>query len=235
MQVIELTNKIPNTPFAPTWSCILLEYDNLLIDQDILLFKSFILDYEHQIIDSSENDYNTYNNNYDIVFDGGTGLGPNSLTSRSPFYNLLKVDIPVIQQIKSNIHDIYLKYLELLNIPRREVWIQSWANIMRNGEIMSEHIHASHENTWIGGHITISCENTSTFYKAPVRLTDDQIYESQNKPGKLTLFPDCVPHWTSTHTGEQERISIAFDIITRERFTELTPDRQQMYMKFDNE
>ena len=230
-----MTNNPQNTPFAPIWDYSILECENIIDNNDISAFEKFILEHEKQIIHNTTQEYQLYNSNYNITFDGGTNLGPGSLTSRSPFYNLWSIDLPVMYNIKNNVHFLYTKYLEVLSIPRREVWIQSWANVLRKGESISEHIHASHENTWLGGHVTISCENTSTFYRAPVRLTDDQIYESKNIPGKLTLFPDCIPHWTSLHMGEKERISIAFDIITTERHNQLSDDRKNMYVRFDYE
>ena len=234
MQIVQLTNQPANTPFAPTWNYLLLENETSLDAETIEGFKTFILNNEKNIVESFKSDYESYNKEYGVVFDGNTGLGPKSLTSRSPFYNLLKIDDFYIQKIKNTIYENYLKYLEIINVQRRDVWIQSWSNVLRKGESISEHIHASHVNTWLGGHITIACEDTSTFYKAPVRLVEDQVYQSLNNPGKLTLFPDCIPHWTDTHNGNEERISIAFDIITDERYNELNKERQAMYMRFDN-
>jgi hypothetical protein len=235
MQIVQLTNNPVNTPFAPTWNYFILECEDAIPERIINEFKNFILDKEKEIIEISKSNYDSYNSDYGIVFDGDTGLGPTSLTSRSPFYNLFRMDIPCVQEIRKTVLEKYNRYFEILNIPQQDVWIQSWANVMRKGESISEHIHASHENTWIGGQVTIACEDTSTFYKAPVRITEDQIYESKNYPGKLTLFPDCIPHWTNVHNGESERISIAFDIITNERHEQLSESRKEMYVRFNNE
>jgi len=235
MQIVQLTNNQVNTPFAPTWNYFLMEAEDSIDQKTIDEFKIFILDSEKKIINKFEQNYSSYNKEYNITFDGDTGLGPESLTSRSPFYNLFAIENACIQEIKKSVYEKYIRYLEIINVPRRKVWIQSWANVMRYGEAISEHIHSSHENTWLGGHVAISCDGTSTFYRAPVRLTEDQIYESKNVPGKLTLFPDCIPHWTNEHSGNSERISIAFDIITNDRYKQLTKERQAMYVGFDNE
>lgn len=232
-RLVQFSNQPTNTPFAPTWNYLIFENENCITPETINEFRVFILDVEETIISDFEKDYKAYNLKYHVVFDGDTKLGSKSLTSRSPFYNLLKLKNPSIDKIKLTIFENYSKYLELIDVPKKDVWIQSWANVMRKGESISEHIHASHANTWLGGHITIACKNTSTFYRAPVRLVEEQVYQSENIPGKLTIFPDCVPHWTDTHNGNEERISIAFDIITNERYNELTPERQAMYMRFD--
>ena len=234
MQIVQMTNQLVNTPFAPTWNYLLMEAESCISENTINEFKVFILNAEKKIVADLQEDYNNYNKRYGIQFDGDTGLGPKSLTSRSPFYNLFSINESCIQDIKRTVYEKYCKYLKIINVDQREVWIQSWANVMRKGESISEHIHASHENTWLGGHVTISCDNTSTFYKAPVRLTEDQVYESKNIPGKLTLFPDCIPHWTNQHDGDHERISVAFDIITNDRYQQLTKERQGMYVRFDN-
>ena len=38
---------------------------------------------------------------------------------------------------------------------------------------------------------------------------------SKNKVGKLTLFPNHIPHFTNTHNADNERITIAFDLVTQ--------------------
>jgi hypothetical protein len=38
----------------------------------------------------------------------------------------------------------------------------------------------------------------------------------QNQPGMLTLFPSTVLHETSPHSGDSERITLAFDIFLQD-------------------
>ena len=39
-----------------------------------------------------------------------------------------------------------------------------------------------------------------------------QVYHAENVPGKLTLFPNYIPHYTSIHQEDFPRITIAFDL-----------------------
>ena len=41
------------------------------------------------------------------------------------------------------------------------------------------------------------------------------VHQSKNKVGKITLFPNYIPHFTNTHEGDNERITIAFDLVTQ--------------------
>jgi len=75
------------------------------------------------------------------------------------------------------------------------------------------HIHSSHPDTYLGGHICVSCTNTSTYYINPVnQINNPETYKSKNEVGKLTLFQNCIPHYTDIHDSDEERITIAFDM-----------------------
>ena len=104
-------------------------------------------------------------------------------------------------------------FINYLNIDKRKLWIQCWANVMRKGERISPHIHSVKNDSYLGGHIMVQCDNTDTVYINPVnQLNEPDVYKSENVVGKLTLFQSYIPHYTTEHKGDQERISIAFDI-----------------------
>jgi len=236
MKIIQFQSPRPQTPFAPNWNYIMGE-TQLEVDNSINFFnkiKEIILSKESVIKSTYQTAYDKYNQEFDIVFDGDTGLGPNSLTSRSPFFNVMSWSEPEITTLTQLIYNEYVNFLSLLTVARQTVWIQCWANVMRAGEEIKEHIHASHELTWLGGHVTIACDNTSTFYANPMNLaTGRQIHESKNVVGKLTLFQNNLPHYTNKHLGSQERISIAFDIITEDRYNQYPAEKRQHFIKFD--
>ena len=67
----------------------------------------------------------------------------------------------------------------------------------------------------MSAHFTVQCENTSTFYINPVnQLNDPQLIEEKNEPGNLSIFPECVPHYTTEHLSDTPRITVAMDIRT---------------------
>jgi hypothetical protein len=60
----------------------------------------------------------------------------------------------------------------------------------------------------------VQCNKTSTVYINPInQLNEPEIHDSPNQVGKITLFQNNIPHYTTKHTGDIERISLAFDII----------------------
>ena len=148
--------------------------------------------------------------------DGYTNLGPDSLTSRSYAYNLLKWNHPEIKKLRATLLKAHEQLIKLIKIDRPgRIYGYAWANVMRKGEEIKPHLHNATPDSYISGHITVQCEASETCYICP----PDQInslteYKSKNAPGKITLFQSCIPHYTTKHEGDKERISIAFDIIT---------------------
>ena len=87
---------------------------------------------------------------------------------------------------------------------------------MKKGQKILPHIHDIDSVCYLGGHITVQCEDTYTGYINPVnQISLPDVHKSKNKVGKLTLFPNYLPHFTNEHNGDQNRITIAFDLMTR--------------------
>lgn len=218
MNIKQFRSEKPETIFAPWWIYVMGE--ERLINIDFKKIASLILTKEKEIIENTPEIRDTANG------DGYTGLGPNSLTSRYQSFNVLTWDDEEIQKLKVKIHEKYLEFLEQVGAPRRKVWIQCWANVLRYGEEIKPHIHATHRYTYLGGHITVQSENTSTIYINPInQINHPETYESINTVGKLTLFQNNIPHYCTKHLGKKERISIAFDIIVDENYLNYEPGR----------
>ena len=195
----------PETPFAPWWNYIIARKQT---DIDVQELRRVILIKEKEIVEKYPNSSYEYSN----YSDGYTGLGPNSLTSRYSFFNLLEWDYPVIKDLHKNIkifHDEYLKGTigEQKDLP---LGIRCWANVMRKGQQIKKHAHSSHPWSFLSGHFCVAAEVTTTNY---FHQYNDNIEFIKNEPGQMTLFPNWVPHNTSKHKGDSERISIAFDIV----------------------
>ena len=151
--------------------------------------------------------------------DGYTGLGENSLTSRYGSYNLLDFKHPEIKKLKKAILESHARFLEALKIPLYpELYIQCWANVLRKGEQIKPHIHSVLPDTYLGGQINVQVQNTSTWYINPVnQINDPELYESKNEVGKLTLFQNCIPHYTDKQVSTTPRITIAFDLVVNKK------------------
>ena len=206
MKIFTFRSKPPLTPFAPQWDYSL-GCENISNFIDCPKIASLILSKEKNIIRKFPPVKNS-------SIDGYTGLGPNSLTSRYGYYNLIEWPEIEIKILQDRIVKFHQKFLKELNIKIfNTVLIKGWANVLRKGEKINSHLHSVQPHSYLSGHVTIQCENTSTYYINPVnQLNEPEVKQIKNVPGEITLFPACVPHYTDTHSASTERITIAFDI-----------------------
>ena len=149
--------------------------------------------------------------------DGHTGLGYNSLTSRSSHYNIL--DWWGTGRLKEWIRSGYEVYNSIEDAP--PLYVQCWANVMRKGEQILSHKHEAHNNTQckyhLCGHLSVQVDgSTSTYYNDSPVL---------NENGKMTFFPAFTYHWTDRYENDNERITIAFDIYNEEYYNQDIDDQ----------
>ena len=153
--------------------------------------------------------YPAKNWNLSSDFDGNTGLGYNSLTSRSCHFNLL--DWWGTGKIRKWIRKGYEEYNDIKDTP---LYVQCWANVMRYGEQIKSHRHSESlevgGDRFLSGHLNVQVDgSTSTYYGGNPVL---------NENGQMTFFPGYVFHWTDRYEGYGERITVAFDIYNKEFF-----------------
>ena len=156
------------------------------------------------------------------ISDGGTGLGTNSLTSRYYHFNVLSWF--GTRKLKKYIKEGYNKFNGVKNAP---VYVQCWANVMRKGDTIKPHAHTD-ENInslhALSGHLCVKVDgSTSTYYDGrPL----------QNVNGQMVFFPSTMTHWTDTYMGDSERITIAFDIYSKEWFNyDIFEEAKSHYIK----
>jgi len=204
--IVRFQNSPVETPFAPEWNYVL--FEGQITDVDFTKVANYILHKEEEILNLPltirEGKFS----------DGYTGLGENSTTARFDQFNVLKWQHPEIQKLKNHILNFHDLFLSSLNIPNdNHLYIQCWVNVLRKGEQIQPHIHSVKADSYLGGHICVQCEDTATNYINPVnQINDPEVYSSKNIAGKLTLFQNCIPHYTDLHNGNKERITIAFDL-----------------------
>lgn len=190
----------PQTPFAPQWDFTIGEKQ---IDIDLGELTELILSKEEDI-----------KKTFPASSDGNTGLGPESLTSRFRHFNVLTWGHPVTDQLHKEIKKFHSQYHRSLfgtfsSIPKLN--IRCWANVLRKGERIKKHWHSIHPHTYIGGHLTVAAVDTKTIYVHPYDDLGNN-HEAENVPGKLTLFPNYLPHYTTVNQYDTPRITVAFDL-----------------------
>ena len=197
----------PISPYAPLWD-FTFGYIPLPIDCDAL--SKTCLEKERKI---KKLPYSMIEGTSKFT-DGYTGLGKSSTTVRFQSYNVLKWNTRETNLLKKHLKvqvGVYNKHLGNPNPPT--LYVQCWVNILRWGQKISTHLHSVHPSSYLSGHFNIQSQGTSTCYINPVnQLNDPEIFEENNRPGLLTLFPSYLPHYTTTHYAFNPRITIAMDI-----------------------
>ena len=215
---IPFRSRPPLTPLAPQWQFFIGE-KILEIDTDRL--RDLVLEKEPEIMKIDHPNLN----------DGSTGLATNTTTARYGFYNVLEWDDPEIEKLKDGIREFHQQYIrECIGIEPYNVKCLCWCNVMRKGDRIKKHIHGLGSNSYLSGNITISCNNTKTIYLNPFEHEKEELllersdregicedfsqlmYPAQNVAGVMTLFPNYVPHLTTEHTEDDERITLAFEL-----------------------
>ena len=222
MEIKQFLSKPRQTPFAVEWSYVLGE--DIIENINYSQIASVILSKEKEII--SKYPSSSYSKG---------GLGEDSLSSRFKHFNVFAWEDPEIIKLKKEVLEKYTDFLDKFKLQRRKVWIQCWANVLRNNQAIDPHIHSITPFGYLVGHVCIQCEDTSTVYINPVDQIDNpEKFDSPNAVGKFTIFQSCIPHYTTVHTGKNERITLAFDLIVDEQLPHLTEDVKSNLVLFDN-
>ena len=200
----------PCNPIAPNWSFNFWNKSIFSPDQ-CLDIKDKILSKEVDII----------KNNPSVNNDGGTGLGPNSLTSRFSAFNIFTWDDDFVPILKSSVKEAVSELLQGSNFSTK-VYGQCWANVMRIGEQIRPHWHSSYKHSFLGGHVCISTQYTHTYYENPYNKNNAKSFI--NFDGNLTVFENYLVHWTDKVETEEPRITLAFDLLTEQAVKEAVQD-----------
>jgi hypothetical protein len=206
MKIINFKSSPKNNVFAPEWNYFI--FERYVENIDLKNLSKFILNKENEILKLPPKLFNNK------ISDGYTGLGKNSTTARYDRYNVLKWNSKEILKLKINIINFHNDILKKLNLKQVDkLYAQSWMNIMRKGEKIKPHLHSVKPDCYLGGHICVKTNDTSTYYINPInQITDPEIYQSKNENGKITIFQNNIPHYTDTENSDKERITIAFDL-----------------------
>jgi len=197
-----MTSMNPLTKYSPSWdfSIGLTTWED---DRNYIKnIKEWLIDNEKKII-----------NDYALNFDGGTGLGDHSVTSRFGQYNLFQFinKLPDLKKLLNFFQFSYLSFVKGDNAEIEDCEIVCWFNIVRNNQSINKHHHGAGHDVYLSGNFMCDDYPTQTIYECP--FDSKVIFPIQNKKGNLTLFPTCLPHYSSTFESKNDcRVSIAFDI-----------------------
>jgi hypothetical protein len=194
----------PLTPFAPSYKFYFID-KKIFSEEECKEWNVYLLKQEQILF----NKYRTA-----PMGDGGTGLGPTSITSRYPYFNLLDFDFHLVSELKTKIFNGIKTILSVFDNTawQETLYANCWFNVLRQGENMKIHSHGYHKNSFYGFHLTINATETFTTYIHPTNTFVQDPYNVPNKIGYLTLFPSFIPHGVTPNRYETPRISIAGDI-----------------------
>jgi len=201
MEIFKIKSNLPKTEYAPSWNISVGR--TIWDDPDkINNIRSWLSENEERIM-----------NRYPPFNDGGTGLGPNSITSRSGTYNLFDFsdELPELNDLLNFFRISYLDFIKQdFNTPQ-ELSIVCWFNMVKEHQQIKEHIHGSEPDGYLSGNMHLGNYHTCTYYRSP--FTPFGFIPFPNVEGGLTLFPSYVPHKTDVYGNyDQPRFSIAFDL-----------------------
>ena len=195
-RMFELRSATPLSPYAPSFKFNLSRsiWDD---DKKIEKLKKFLLKKEKAILELP------YNN------DGETGLGEDSVTTRYARYNLFDFidECPELKDLWDFIQEHWYERIKRESTHAYKTKIVCWFNIMRQGEKMEPHRHASRFSAYLSGNIHLDNYHTITTY----RHLDTWI-DIHNVKGGLLMFPSQLIHEVDTYQDQNPRISIAFDL-----------------------
>ena len=212
IKIYNFINEPKQTFFAPEYNYYIAEA--FIKDINFKNLSNFLLKKEKEILKLPVTNKN--------IKDGYTGLGKNSTTARHTEYNVLNFKNKEIKKIEKNIVFFHNEFLKGLHLPiPNELYIQCWVNIMKKGEKINPHLHDISPNCYLGGHICIQCNDTSTYYLNPLdQINEPSTFKSKNEVGKITLFQQYITHYTDVHKSNKERITIAFDLTIKKPTTD---------------
>jgi len=195
----------PLTEVAPVWNIPVWTavYPNT---KNLDKMRIWIIENEPRLIEK----YKTY----DVRNDGGTGLGLESLTAQYNKFNLFSEtqDVEEFQDLLQFIRSEYVKFMEEMKFAVRDCLLYSWANVMRSGQSVDRHNHGATHYAYLSGNMHFDNYETTTTYYNPY---GEVHYDFANVKGGLTFFPSYLPHGTNKHMEEQNRVSMAFDLLDK--------------------
>jgi hypothetical protein len=141
------------------------------------------------------------------------------LTTKWYTYNFLSVDNQAVAKLREFIKAEVRSYMQDLGHEEGELYLQSWANLLKNKEILKIHSHAG-PYSYVSGVFFVKTVASSTRYFLPLdrRIPGvEDFYETEievkNVEGGLVIFPSFIEHCSTPTLKKLERMTVAFDVL----------------------
>ena len=92
----------------------------------------------------------------------------------------------------------------------RKLIMFCWANVLRKNQPINIHAHGAKHFSYLSGNLHFEKYDTNTVYHNPVNPR--MVYKTENVAGGLTVFPSYIFHQADAYQGDQQRVSMAFDL-----------------------
>ena len=196
----------PETPFAPTWNIHLIEKTWESIDCEFLY--SFLMQKRREILKMKPVLVGNK------LSDGNTKLGRRNIMSRYSLYNVFKFENAHLYTLRNAIVQQLKVLYGVLDIPQPEyVYLNGWINLLNFGEKVAPHIHSTNSKSYLGGNFCVKVMKSETVFINPVnQINHPETYRSVNETGKLTIFENKVPHYSTRNLSFRKRMTISFNI-----------------------
>ena len=130
-------SKPPLTPFAPSYVHYITD-KKISSEEECESWYRYLLEQEPILLDKFRIS----------AGHGGTGLSENSITSRFPYFNVLKFDFHLVSKLKKALYD---GMKSILSVSGNTNWHKTlhancWFNVLRMEENMEIHFHGYHKN-----------------------------------------------------------------------------------------
>lgn len=141
------------------------------------------------------------------------------LTTKWYTYNFLQTNHPSIYKLREFLFSEVKTYIEELGHEGSSLYYQSWANLLKDKEVLAIHSHEG-PYSFISGVFFVKTVASSTKYFNPIDRRIPGVVdffkseiEIENIEGELVIFPSFIEHCSTPTLENLERITIAFDIL----------------------
>lgn len=200
--IYKMSSLKPLTDYAPSWDFPIGVSRWKDSNHQIKNIKKWLLDNEQRFIKQ-----------YPVNFDGGTGLGNQSVTSRFGRYNLFNF-VNELPELQGLLHFFRISYLEFIKEDKSEIKdldIVCWFNVIRDQQKIDKHHHGAGHDVYLSGNFVCDNYPTKTIYQCPFDANVE--IPVVNQRGTLSIFPTCLPHYSTLFESNiDQRVTIAFDL-----------------------